>query len=153
MRISVKSYPSSRVFLMALAIPLVLTACAMPRSGAGPVSCNQNCKLVITLPDEASERPVVAENEYRVRGNTSVDFSVGSGNDKARTVLVFEEPAFVDKDDNRIYVLKVVGKTNKYKTVERRACVDRKDCNKYKYTVVNYGTPERPPLDPWIIIE
>lgn len=148
MRLSVKNIPSFRLLLMAFGLPLFMAACA---TTVDP--CRSACRLNIELPSEDGKPlpPKIDKDAYRVSENTPVEFTIGGASDAARALLVFEEPAFLDPAGKAVYVLKLTpGQGNEYRTVQYGICSPPRGC---KYTIVNYGTPERPPLDPWIIID
>jgi hypothetical protein len=147
MRHSVNNIPSFCLLLAALVMASFLTACAT----ADP--CRSACRLNIELPSEDGKPlpPKIDKDAYRVAANTPVEFTIGGASDAARTLLVFEQPAFLDPAGKAVYVLKVIpGQGNEYRTVQYGTCSPPRGC---KYTIVNFGTPERPPLDPWIIID
>lgn len=152
MRISLKNLPSPGLIFAALVAPLVLAACVPAQNGGKPRACTQDCRIDIKLPAEPGRPPEVepASVRFHVRAGSDVNFEVDSPGEAARTVLVFAERAFADSRGNEVYVLDLrPGQGNRYKALPG-VCPAPNGC---KYTIVNYGRPEREPLDPWIIIE
>lgn len=112
------------------------------------------CIVDITLPDAAGERPS-APHEVRVTGGTDVNFRIDRGPGAAnRTVLSFEQAAFVDRQDNPIYTLELNPGNNSFTTrpSEANVCHPPDGC---RYVVINVGQPGRPSIisTPHIIIE
>jgi len=144
--------------MLPLAAPLVFAGCV---TGPGAVDmvnvCDQDCALDITLPTQHGKPEIPpGQEKLRVKGGTKVTFDVRGGPGGGHgAVLVFEDPAFVNKDDEPIYVLWLKPGKRKFKTMPPPACPaasrpgDPEGC---KYTVIDLDDPRRPPLDPWIII-
>ena len=152
MRISVNNHPSHGRIFAALVTPLLLAACVPVQNGGMPRACTQDCRIDIKLPAEPGRPPEVepAKVRFHVRAGSDVNFEVDSPGEAARTLLVFTERAFADSQGNEVYVVNVrPGQGNRYKALAD-ACPPPDGC---KYMIVNYGRPEREPLDPWIIIE
>lgn len=135
---------------------LLLTACVAtpPAPTDTQPPCRQDCSVPIGLSDQINQRPV-APDRYRVVSEQEVDFNVREvrGQD-ARTILSFEEAAFVDARGNPVYTLELRPGSNPYRVRSYRdgVCRPPQGC---RYVVINAGTPQRPGLinSPRIIIE
>jgi hypothetical protein len=135
---------------------LLLTACTAaqltPTDAVPP--CRQDCAVSIGLSTQINQRPVVPER-YRVVSEQEVDFNVreARGQD-ARTILSFEEAAFVNERGNPVYTLELKPGSNRFRVRPYRdgVCRPPQGC---RYVVINVGTPQRPGVinSPRIIIE
>ncbi len=119
-----------------------------------PELCTENCDIAITLPEAVDQLPSVPD-VIRVAGNTEVNFQLGRGSSEdQRTVLSFEQPAFVDGQGNPLYTLELGPGNNRHLTqpAEANVCSPPDGC---RYVVIDVGQPQRPSIisSPYIIIE
>ena len=138
-----------------LPVVTLLTGCAA--TAVAPMHehpCRQDCSVSIDLSTQVGQRPA-APDWFRVASEEEVDFNVREvrGID-ARTILSFEEAAFVDENRNPIYTLELKPGSNPYQVRSYRdgVCRAPRGC---RYVVINVGTPQRPGVidSPRIIIE
>lgn len=121
-----------------------------------PDICKADCNVEVTLPDASDQLPEVPD-AIRVSGGTEVNFRLPGGGERGfestsqggkvpeRTVLSFEEPAFVDDQDNPVYTLELTPGDNRYKARphEANVCHAPDGC---RYVVINVGHPGRPSI-------
>ncbi|GEM_PF-1679366 len=124
------------------------------RPSPGTQACTENCEFRIGLPDDHDRAPEPPE-VIRVAEGTEVNFTIPrEGQEANRTVLSFQQPAFLDEDRNPVYTLELGPGDNKYFTQSFRAnvCHPPEGC---RYVVINVGRPGRASIisSPHIIIE
>lgn len=121
-----------------------------------PDICKADCNFTVTLPDAVDQLPQVPD-VIRVSGGTEVNFRLPGGGEKGfertngvgqapdRTVLSFEEPAFVDDQENPVYTLELTAGDNRYtaRSHEANVCHAPDGC---RYVVINVGHPGRPSI-------
>lgn len=137
---------------------------------AAQQECPPSCGMDIELPAEAAKPPAIPDSQKTIislRGAAMLaTVSGGRGPDKAATKLVFRkaqageqgEPytPFVDRPGPNgkpitEVRLKSPGATRLFiRDDEEHTCFEAPGC---KFDIVNDGDPERPVLDPWIIIK
>ena len=138
---------------------------------AAQQACPPNCGLDIELPADSADAPAITDSQktiIAVRGAAMLaTVSDRRGQpDKAATRLVFRkaeagqqgEPytPFVDRPGPNgkpitEVQLKAPGATRLFiREDDQHECFEAPGC---KFDIVNDGEPERPVLDPWIIIE
>lgn len=140
--------------LAALFGTLALAGCAIPasegkggRDGPGIAACTADCRLDVVLPPQ-SRRPELppGQQRLRVRGNSDITIhNRGAG----EVLLVFDMAAFADVDGKPLFTVKLAQGRNSFRTRPAGSCPPS-GC---KYTIVDLNNPNRPPLDPWIIID
>jgi len=152
-------------------IGLLVLAGAFALPAAAQQACPPACGLDVELPEDISEPPRIPAEQEEVRAIRGAVMLAtltarGGAPDKAATKLVFPkarqgevgEPhtPFVDRlgPNGRPITevrLRLNGPTVLFvRTDDAHNCFEERAC---KYDVVNDGEPERPILDPWIIIE
>lgn len=150
---SKKKYSSAlQLVVPMLVMPWLLSACATVPVTPSPMACTSNCRVNITLPEQAKRPPQVPQDQvrYPIAGNTKIKFIIAGPPATAETILVFEgATALVDEDGNELYSVKLGHGPNKFTTNKPGSCPGE-TC---KYSIVNVGCPTCPVLDPWIIIE
>lgn len=135
-----------------------LTAFAMFAAGftaaAMPAAAQESKVLVIEIPADSSVPPKVSEPALKIAPGEPLTFQKqGGGN----IVVVFTNPGktpFVNNRNEPVYSFRVVHAGTRFKIREdANPCTatgpDKSDC---KYLVVDLKHPERPALDPYIII-
>ena len=141
---------ASKRILPLLVLPLALAACT-PVDVGDQEPCRADCRLDIELPSNIDKAPKVppAQETWTLAAGVEVDVWLPPGPDTSRTVLVFKKPAFVDGRNRPLHSITLHAGKNKLKAISGNACPVKAPC---KYWVVNVGRPERPALDPRIII-
>jgi hypothetical protein len=134
-----------------LAIILSVACAATPPHAQ---TCRADCRAPIELPDDLTRSPSVPE-VTRVAGGEVLDFPVSNRTgERGRTVLAFQEAAFVDRQGNPIYTLELQYGSNRFETRPYRDGVCRAP-DGCRYVVINIGSPTRPAIigSPIIIID
>ena len=128
---------------MALAIVL-LSGCAYR---AGLVDCPPACGVNVSLPANAQNPPGVGNKFVRANAGEQVQFQSPSP-----IVVIFpEDTPFVDGSGDPVYWFQVNGSaTLDVRNDRSRACRNWLGC---KYMVIDESNPNRPTLDPYIIID
>jgi hypothetical protein len=142
-----------------LSVSLLLILATPAVAQQAPVPCTANCELVIVLPSDDSKPPEVRPDQVRfhVAGDTEVTIRLKKPflqpGGKAATVLRFSQPAFVNPGGQEMLTVPLTPGRNVFRTMPAGACPSEGDGGGCKYDVKNVGNPDRPPLDPWIIID
>lgn len=155
---------ASKIFLLPFPLVIVLVIAGWVAAGsstglaqnqeASPDTCRANCAAPIDLPVATQRRPT-APPSTRIAGGEVLDFKLaGRGRSAARTVLAFEQAAFIDERGNPIYSLNLGTGSNRFESrpFEDGVCHAPRGC---RYVVINVGTPTRPPIinSPIVIID
>lgn len=136
---------------------LALAGCAAPMEAQRMhQECPPDCTLEITLPEDPQAPPEMASHQRKliVTQGRDVTFllqhAAGQAG-RAATVLSFPRAAFQNRPGKPLHTI-VVTPGPRGREVTARAVGNCPENDPCKYTIINKGNEERPPLDPWIII-
>lgn len=122
----------------------ILAGCTANQPREKPEVCRDECRVDINLPNEPAD--------LHVKSGSEVNFRVQHGKpDSARTVLSFEQPAFLDNQGSPLYTLDLRSGNNIYEVSDRGVCGPPDGC---RYVVIDVGRPDRPSIisSPTIIV-
>ena len=141
---------------VAFAVILFIAGCATAdsRSERNVETCRSNCAVTIELPADSGRAPT-APAVTRIAGGQVLDFNIdGQTRTDARTVLAFEQAAFLDQRGKPLYTLELAAGSNRFESrpYEDGVCHGPGGC---RYVVINVGNPTRPPIinSPVVIID
>ena len=138
--------------LVAVAASSWMTGVANAQHGP---PCRQDCEVEIIVASQGPPGIPPGQERFRVEGSQTITFHLKDPGANRRVVLVFEDPAFVDRQGNLLYSIPLRPGRQTFTTRPAPACAPSPDENEpggCKYTVVDLGDQTREVLDPWIII-
>lgn len=118
--------------------------------------CRENCELEIIVASQGPPGVPPGQERFRVENGQPITIHLKGPGANRRVTLVFEEPAFVDRQGNLLYAIQLRPGRQTFTTRPAPACPPAEDENEpggCKYTVVDLGDQTREVLDPWIIID
>jgi hypothetical protein len=119
-----------------------------------PAYAQVSRSVEIKLPSNASKNPSVNRPALEVSPGESVEFKLrGNGS----VFMIFTNPGktpFVNNRGEPVYSFRLVQAGNRYKIrTDENPCVETEaGKSACKYMLVDMKSPQRPPLDPYIII-
>lgn len=156
-------YKNARLVLIRLCLPpvaLALAACASITSGPTIETCEPGCKLSITLPADITLPPSIPKEQETLAllGESQLEIEV-IGAPESQVVLLFRgREAFQSSAGkgrhvrNLSVVLAKSGAKIPVRSWEDGKCRGHIFSFRCKYEIHDVSNPDRPPLDPWIII-
>lgn len=130
-----------------LAALTTLPGSASPQGGP-PERCPPKCELAIQLPGNIGSRPTISSNTVIAGPGGTIGFRPS-----AKVLIIFnEDTPFIDDRGNPVYHFDARGRGTRRMRVrdDVEGLCAPPGC---KYMVVDIRNPNRPPLDPYIIIE
>jgi hypothetical protein len=117
--------------------------------------CPPQCELSVALPSNARMSPTISRSVFHARGGATVTITLDNQStrtERGATVLRFEEAAFVDRNGRPMMTVSLTPGKNELTVRPYSDGACRAEKGGCKYDVINTGDPDRPVLDPHVII-